>query len=560
MRLSILLSLSGTLMVSVAALAQTPPDAGSLLQQLDRERPSLLPGKLTPTKPAEPPALKPGAITVTVKKFHFAGNTLLSSEQLAAAVAPFLERPLDFRQLQAAAVAVANAYREKGWVVRAYLPEQDIRDGIVTIQVVEAVFAGLRFDGRPTRRVARETVARYFARQQTGQPLNPDALDRALLLADDLPGVIVGGSLQEGSRTGETALAVTLRDEALVVGAIAADNSGSRSTGSERLAANLNLQSPFGFGDLLTAQAVLSEGSNYLRLAATAPVGADGWRIGANASYLDYRLVAAEFTALRAKGNSSTAGLEASYPVIRSRLQNLYFSSAFDHKEFDNESAGSTTTRYQLDALTLGLAGNRFDNWGGGGANSGSLDLVAGKLDLDGSPNQAADALTTRTAGDYVKLRYAFSRQQVIRENLSLYAALAGQLASKNLDSAEKFYLGGPYGVRAYPTNEGGGAEGQLFTLELRWRLAEGWSLTGFYDWGHVTVNRKNRFAGAPTLNDYSLQGAGLSVGWQTRFGPSFKATWARRIGDNPNPTATGQDQDGSLTKDRFWLTASLPF
>ena len=35
---------------------------------------------------------------------------------------------------------LAAAYREAGWVVRAYLPQQDIAGGTVTIQIVEAIF------------------------------------------------------------------------------------------------------------------------------------------------------------------------------------------------------------------------------------------------------------------------------------------------------------------------------------------------------------------------------------------------------------------------------------
>ena len=66
------------------------------------------------------------------------------------------------------------------------------------------------------------------------------------------------------------------------------------------------------------------------------------------------------------------------------------------------------------------------------------------------------------------------------------------------------------------------------------------------------------------------IDGCGFSIevtaerhngGKQTRLvkGPDFRATWARRIGDNPNPAATGNDQDGSLVSNRFWLTASRP-
>jgi hemolysin activation/secretion protein len=50
----------------------------------------------------------------------------------------------------------------------------------------------------------------------------------------------------------------------------------------------------------------------------------------------------------------------------------------------------------------------------------------------------------------------------------TLYASFSGQRASKNLDSSEEFFLGGPNGVRAYPQGEGAGDEGWLSRLELR--------------------------------------------------------------------------------------------
>ena len=279
------------------------------------------------------------------------------------------------------------------------------------------------------------------------------------------------------------------------------------------------------------------------------PVGNDGWRIGANASYLVYKVVAPEFSALNGKGSSGSFGLEANYPIIRSRLTNLYFNLNYDHKGFDNQSAGAIQSHYQTDNYLISLAGNLLDNLGGGGETSASLALVSGRLAL-GSPDAGENAALN---GNFSKLRYSLSRQQVITDSVSLYGALSGQEAnSKNLDSSEKFYLGGADGVRAYPTSEGGGSSGNLASLELHWRFPKGFNFTGFYDHGHIS-----NYDGSKS---YSLKGTGVALAWQAEFGLNLKATWAQRIGTNPNPTATGNDQDGSLTKNRLWLTANQPF
>ena len=538
------------------------PDAGSLRQQIEREREVQLPRKLAPTAPAEPPALKAlTGQTVTVTTFRFAGNTLLGAGQLAGVVSGYINRPIDFSQLQAAATAVASAYREAGWTVRTYLPQQDIVGGVVTIQIVEAVFGGVQLEGAPATRVGLAQIQRGFdAMQAVGAPLNADALDRALLLADDLPGVAVSGGLREGAQAGQTNLAIQLADEPLAMGDAAIDNIGSRSTGANRVSANLNFNSPLKLGDLISANLIHAEGSDYLRLGGSLPVGDKGWRIGATAAHFGYRLVSPEFTALSATGSSSTVGLEASYPLIRSRLRNLYLTLNYDSTSFDNQSGGVSTTNYKVGDFALALNGNLYDNWLGGGANTARLSYVAGTVNLDGSPNQAADSATTQTDGHFSKLRWNMSRQQVLASNLAVFAQYSRQTASKNLDSSEKFYLGGAGGVRAYPANEGGGSQGQMFNLELRWRLPQGLNLTGFYDWGKVTVNQSNDFAGATAVNDYSLKGAGLALAWQGSSGLSLRATLARRMGDNPNPTLTGTDQDGSLVSNRLWLNASLPF
>lgn len=549
------------LLTAGLAQAQTVPDAGALLQQSERSRVPA-PPKAGPALQVAPAPLRAlSGATVTVSAFRFQGNTLLSSKELATVVAPFLNRPLDFAQLQDAAVAVAAAYRKNGWIVRAYLPHQEIENGVVTIQVIEAVFGAVRFEGAPPGRVPAERLRPIVqAAQPSGQYLNADALDRALLLLQDVPGVSVSGSLAPGEQVSETDLLLKVEDAALFSGVVGLDNTGSRSTGSARATADLFLNSAAHLGDQVAASLIHTEGSDYGRLAATLPVGAGGWRAGANASYLKYRLVEDDLAALQAHGKSSTLGLEATYPLLRARLRNLYAGFNYDSKRFDNLAAGASVTNYRIDAFSASLYGNALDTLGGGGSNNFNLTLVHGNVDLDGSPNRAADALTTRAAGAFTKLRYAASRMQVLSETFSAYAAVSGQAAGKNLDSAEKFYLGGAYGVRAYPANEGGGSSGQLVTAELRARLPHGTALSGFYDWGHVTVNHDNAFAGAALRNSYVLKGAGLTAGWQGENGVSVKATWARRIGDNPNATATGHDQDGTLIKNRIWLQASLPF
>ena len=560
---SILLpALLASSLVPGASWAQTQPSAGSLQQQIERDQQNSANQRLQ-VKPSVSTATATPLVgqTVVVTAFKFKGNTLLGDEELKGALAPLLGRPLDFARLQNSAVLVANLYRDKGWVVQTFLPEQDISQGEVTINITEAVFGKTVIAGPPATRVPPQDVLAIFARQQqAGKLLNSHAVERAVLLADDLPGVVVTGALGQGAQTVQTDMVLQLTNEPWFGASVTADNTGSVSTGTQRVLAALSLNSPTRRGDALNLTAMSTEGSLYARAAYTLPLGSDGWRVGVNASRLDYELITASYKSLNASGNSSTVGVELSYPMLRSRSANLTASLSADQKKYFNVSGGATTSAYRNVPVSLTLSGNTLDALGGGGANAYSWAMTGGELNLDGSPTQGGDAATTRTAGSFKKVRYALSRQQQLSSSVSLFSSFSGQWANKNLDSSEKFFLGGSGGVRAYPGGEGGGTLGQMLNVELRWQLADGWNMAGFYDHGRVTVNKLNDFTGAPALNGYALKGAGVALSWRSNAGLSLQASYARRLGDNPNPTTTGADQDGTLHLNRYWLTGSLAF
>jgi hemolysin activation/secretion protein len=568
-RLAVATLLSFSLFPAIS-VAQTLPSASTLQQQIERDQQAdkqRVQIQQAPKPTVEEPLQ---GQTIVVQEFKFKGNTLLSSEALSAALAPLLGRPLDFARLQSSPVLVADLYRDKGWVVQTFLPEQKIDQGSVTIEIVEAVFGQTLVAGDTATRVPKEDVLQIFARQQqVGKFFNIHAVDRALLLADDLPGITVSGALAQGVQAGQTDLVLQLADEPWLNANVTADNTGAVSTGTSRVMAALNLNSPTFRGDAMSLNAMASKGTRYARLAYGLPLGSDGWRLGLNASRLDYELITEPYASQKRQGNptqgdASTAGLELSYPWLRSRSVNLNTSLSAEKKTYDNIASGVSASAYQSTPVSLALSGNSFDSLGQGGANAFSLTLTAGKLNLDGSPTQSSDASTTQTAGGYKKIRYAISRQQQLASGLSFYAAFTGQLANKNLDSSEKFYLGGSSGVRAYPSSEGGGTSGQMLNLELRWQVADGVSLTGFYDHGRIRVNKFNDFEGASALNAYALKGAGLSLGWRNSSGTSVQTTYARRVGTNPNAITTevnrGADQDGTLKTNRIWITVSQAF
>ena len=552
----------GLVLGSPWALAQTLPDAGSLRQQIEQQRELHLPQVTPLPKVTPPPEIQPRhGLSIQVKSFSYAGNTLLSSVHLDQVLAAFVERELDFAGLQRASDAVAAAYREAGWLARVYLPQQDISTGAITLQVVEARFGGVRFEGEAPRLLPRTELEAWFkAAQREDDFLNADQLDRALLLADDLPGVSLAGTLVPGSADGQTALLLQSTDEPFLYGDVGADNTGARSTGSNRVSVNLNINSPFGRGELLSLSGLHTQGSDYGRVALTTPYGYNGLRLGVSATAMHYKVIGGpeSITNLQVQGRSDSLGLDWSYPLMRSRLHNLYFSGGLDNKTFASHNINSTAndtkshSDYASNSLRLGLSGNRFDDWAGGGANSASLQMLWGSL-----THMKAHNLIDSIQRNYRKISYSFSRQQALVGDHSLLLSLQGQHATQGLDSSEKFYIGGVSTVRAYPASELGGERGRVLSAEWRWRLDPAWMLSAFADLGRVVSLPTSSSEQSTALE---LRGQGLSLSWQGPAGINTKLIWSHRSGRNPKPTSTGTDGDGSLQLNRFWFTASVPF
>ncbi|MDE2398879.1 MAG: BamA/TamA family outer membrane protein, partial [Burkholderiales bacterium] len=183
-----------------------------------------------------------------------------------------------------------------------------------------------------------------------------------------------------------------------------------------------------------------------------------------------------------------------------------------------------------------------------------------------GSPAStiANDTRTAATQGSYSVLHWSANRLQTLRPDLSLMAAAQGQIASKNLAPAEKFYLGGMNGVRAYPSGEAGGSSGWMVNLELRKQMGPNWLASAFVDRGQVVQFEHNlRADGAGPLvaaNRITLSGRGVALEYRNAHGVVVKAGLARRNGSNPIATPSGRDSDGSLEKNRVWINASFAF
>ncbi len=509
-------------------------------------------------------AAEPAGVTLTVQQFELSGNQAIASDVLQPLLKVWTNRQVAQADLARAAQSVTDAYASRGLLARAYLPKQDVTGGVVRIRVQESVFGQIKLIGTvPSAITEQQAKAVVMVGQRQGQIVRLDDLDRALGILAEWPGVRATGDLVKGSLEGQTDLALSLTPAPAASFVIRADNEGARSTGQARLSVNGVWYSPLGLGETFSFNTVLSEGSKNLRLAAEAPVAATGLRAGVYASAMDYLLVSPEFNSLSVKGPSSTVGLSLRWPLARAAVRTTDLSAQLERRSFNNEALGTTLSDYKINAFTANWADQMTDWFKFNARINLDINYTLGNVDLNGSPNQAADALTTRTEGTYHLLRAGVQRLQTLDKGRSWLFKVNGQVASRNLDSSERLPIAGAQGVRAYPIGEISASEGWVVQSELRQNLGvigqPDFTVALFGDIGFGSQLTDPNFAGAPLNNSLTIKGAGLWFEWRPAAKPvSVRLSWAQRLGDHPNPTALGTNQDGSSGAHRFWLTAQV--
>lgn len=486
---------------------------------------------------------------IKVNALHLTGHRLYPEVQLLALTGFVPGKELTLGQLQTMAAQIADFYHQKGYfVAQAYLPAQEIKGGVVTIAIIEGRYGviTMRNQSHLSDRLANGAVDDLHS----ADAIHSSALERDLLLLSDTPGVEVRSTLVPGASVGAADLIVDVTPGQTVTGSIDADNGGNRYTGQYRLGGTLNFNNLAGQGDVATLRALSSfDGLDYARAAYQMQFGKA--TAGVAYSRLDYEL-GREFSELHGTGTADIFSVYGSYPLLRSRRSNLYVQMGVDYKTFDDriELVSSHVDRNVAVVMTT-LRGDHRDDFGGGGLTAGSLTWSTGNLDIETRDARSADGLTARSNGHYDKLGFSAMRLQRITDAFSLYGAVNGQVASKNLDISEKMYLGGIDGVRAYPQGEAFGDEGYLATVEARYLLppfSGQWmghlQLVSFVDTGTVTLN-ENRWDNSERTR--TLSGAGVGVNWFDFNNYSVKTYYAQKLGGEKATSAP--DSNG-----RFWV------
>lgn len=430
----------------------------------------------TPVLPTlvEPPFVMNDKERLLVRRFKLEGPQLIDEARVHALLAPYEGRSLSITEIYEAADHITNLYRAEGYLVaKAYVPAQNAKSGTLRIKIVPGKYGAVTLKNESL--VHDRHMQGVLDTALAGETyIHKDRLERAMLLMSDLAGAGVPRIAIGPGRVPETSdFAFNVPEGRRFDGYLLGDNYGSPYTGRNRLSGGLNLNSPLGFGDRLSAYGIVSEDAKLKngRIAYSAPIGYDSLRAEISAFRTTY-VLGGVYQALDATGTADGIAGTLTYALKRQRDESIYLSGNYTYKKLNDNLLGISTSHRVINEGTFGISRDTMSSFVGmPWMTNAMLSITAGNVEFPDAAQRALNRLGVNTVGDFAKVNFQFNSTLGISDRVSLTTTFRAQKTlTGNLDSSEQFGLTGFWGVRSF--DEGlAGDSGYLLTPELKYAL-----------------------------------------------------------------------------------------
>jgi hemolysin activation/secretion protein len=530
--------------------------------------PGQRPGDSRPELPTfEPPAVQPGAVlplvtppvesgighpgeTLFVREIRISGNTVLEPAQLDALTASYLNRDVSFAELIALRDRITLEYVRRGFATSgAVLPDQDVKDGIVRIEVNEGYLTSVEIetDGRYKVSYLEQRI-----RRAAPGPVNVQELEEQLrLLQADERIASLHATLTPGEQPGESVLHIELSERRAVQFDTDISNNQSPSIGADNASLELSHVNLRGIGDEIRAQYRVSEGLDAIEAGYRSPVGTRGTELELHGYTTRSTVVESPFDTLDIESRSRTYALTLHQSLQRSLGRSQDLSVSAERRSSESSLLG---TPFSFDAA----------------ADNGEIELAVLRVTHEltrSSPKQVlavrstlswgldAFGATAHSAsvpdGQFVACLGQFQWARRLGDRgWELGARLDAQLANDALPGLEQLAVGGSTSVRGYREYLLVRDNGLVGSIEARMPVLHSNVGTPRLELAYFVDAGRSWNDGESAAAD-TLWSAGVGLRWRFAQWGGMELQWAKAFTDVA-PTIDHDLQDDGVSY-RIW-------
>lgn len=458
--------------------------------------------------PAAAPAQEP---RFDIGRFVVQGATLLTNDEIEAAVGPFRGKARDFADVQRALEAMERAYAAKGYnAVQVILPEQEVERGEVRFRVIEARIGAMVVEGN--KFFDETNIRNSLPALAAGGSPNIHRIADNLRLANESPAKQTTVLLRGGAEEGVVDAVVRVSDERPIKYSLTLDNTGTSQTGAYRVGlgyqhANLfnrdhvlsmqyvtapnDAEDPDRFSVVPNKNVLIAGGSYHI------PVYRRGDSIDISAGYSNVNSGVVQ-NLFAVSGVGTIFGIKYNYALPRWGDVEHRLALGWDWRAFQSSVVQVGSDFSLIPDITVHPISVQYSGTYRQLSHETSYYLNFYQ-NLPGGNDGGSAAFEASRPGarpGYTYWRYAINHNRAFANDWQLRAGLNGQATRDKLVAGEQFGIGGIDSVRGFLEREivnDHGYRGTIegYTPDLA-KLADwlsGYRMRGvvFYDFGRVT-------------------------------------------------------------------------
>lgn len=486
------------LLLTGVAHAQTPPledPAQRALrerQEAERRREATQP----PAQIAVPAAVPETATvesvveagaTFAIHRIELTGNTVLDAATVARITQPFVNHDLGTNRINLLLRRLTEAFVQQGFVTtRAYLPPQNLKDGVLTVAVLPGKVESLQINGQTVKTTVPNQPTAESSRNggwltDAGTVWSMPAVGDTLKLTDLEQGVDQINRLRRnqaevqilpGQSPGGSVIALTNQPGDRFRFNVGTDNYGSRATGVTRLRAGVDADNALGFQEALSLSYIGTTDTNAAIASAAVPFGYNTFSYTGSIS--EYNNLIGDTALVYGRTFAHTFGWNR--VIERDSAGRTAFDVTLTHRRTEREVNNLLLDPQYLTVLRLAINGLRkFAVDGQGAYATWEAGVSRGMRTLSASQD-APDIMRDEAHSQFWKLDGNASTQLPLPKVGNAALAYRGQVQAQwsnvALFGSEQIFAGGMSSVRGFREGLISGDRGLTLRNEVVWANA----------------------------------------------------------------------------------------
>ena len=492
----------------------------------------------------------------TLREINVSGGTVFPDTVLRALYQDLLGKDVTLPDILDVADRIEKLYRDKGYIlVRAYVPPQQVSDGVFAINIVEGKIANITVRGGFP--ATQEQVKTYLDKTVGVTPLPLTAMERGLLLSNDLPGVVATGVLTPAQDIPGASDVVVDILQPRVTGGLGVDNRGSRFSGNWTLAGDIQVNSLLGNDQLSGSVTMSPDASKQVagQLRYRRAIGDDGLALSTFGT-ITHGQPGSTLKAFEVLTDSWAAGFRLTYPIIRSRRQTFQLDGGFaaQNADVDILGTGLSHDQWRVADVSVTYLHNNFL----GGSWATSIDIAQGLPIFGATPNGSPELSRKGGITDFTKITGFMRYSALLGDRFSGVLTAQGQYAFTPLITGEQIAFGGLQIGRGYDPGGITGDHGIGGSAELRYDTGPLGSMVVnlepylYVDGARTWYIQRGAAADPDLINQYIV-----SVGGGLRASFPHNLTGALEVARTLNAVA---GSDGGKQRTTLFVTAGVRF